>query len=99
MAVNEIKYDFSYLNDAIAEIKTLKDELPFKKGVSYEWNYLYTGLSKGDVLDSLADIAKLTDERSRQIGILLDNVLMVLKNAKEQMQNQDQKISKEYKGK
>lgn len=96
---NEIKYDFSYLNDAISDIKTLKSELPFKKGVSYKWNYLYTGMSKGDVLDTLAEIARFTDERSTQIGILLDNVLMVLQNAKDQMQHQDERISKEYKGK
>ncbi|MBE6801988.1 MAG: hypothetical protein E7530_03795 [Ruminococcaceae bacterium] len=96
--VNEIKYDFSYLNEAIADVKALKGELPFKKGVSYKWNCLYTDKSKGDVLDTLAEIVTLTEERSRQIGELLDNVLMVLQTAKDQMQHKDEKISKEYKG-
>ncbi len=93
---NEIKYDFSYLNSAIDKIKTLKAELPIKKGKSYEWDYLYSGLSKGSTIDSLFDFYSLTAERSQQIEILLDNVLMLLKSAKKQMQEKDDNIAEGY---
>ena len=96
---NEIKYDFSYLDDAISEVSALKNNLPAKKGSSYKWSYLYTGKSKGDVLDTLVNLANETEERSRQIEELIDNVLFVLKNAKEQMKRQDERLSKEFKGK
>lgn len=98
MSGKEIKYDLSYLNDAINEIAALKSELPFKKGLSYKWNYLCTGESKGNVFNSLSDLVMLTEERSRQIGELLDNVLFVLKTAKKQMESKDETLSKGFKG-
>ena len=88
----------SYLNDAINEVNALKSELPFKKGVPYKWGNLCTGESKGDVFEALSDLVMLTEERSRQIGELLDNVLLVLKTAKEQMEGKDEALSKGFKG-
>lgn len=96
---NEIQYDFSYLDEAIAKVKSLKSKIPVKKGTrsEYTWDYLYTGKSKGDTLDALIEMYSLTEQRAYQIDELLDNVYNLLKNAKEKMKGKDKDLAKEYK--
>lgn len=97
---NEIHYDFTNLDDAIDKIKALKNELPLKAKTpnSYQWDYLYTGTSQGDVLSALVEIYSSTEKRSYQISELLDNVCKLLKDARKQMSDNDKKIGEGYKG-
>ena len=94
----EISYEFQCLTDAIEKVNSLKSNIPTKYGKSseYEWDYLYTGLSKGNVLDSLVKFYSLTTERSYQIEALLNNILSMLNNAKTEMERKDNGLAKEY---
>ena len=70
----EIKYDYIRIDDDIKNIKQLKSKLPIAKGklTSYEWDYLYTGYSKGDTIDALIDLYTQTCNRMIAIDQLLD---------------------------
>lgn len=80
----EIKYDYIRIDADIKNIKQLKSKLPIAKGklTSYEWDYLYTGYSKGDTIDALIDLYTQTCNRMIAIDQLLDNILILLKQAK-----------------
>lgn len=96
--LSEIKYDYSYIDEAMEKILELKKSLPVCKGKksNYQFDYLFTNKSKGDVIDSLSNLYELTSERSFQIEILIDNIYSFLKNAKKEMRGTDKEISKGY---
>ncbi len=93
---NEIKYDFTDIDNAIKEIKSLKTDMSVMKKVNSQFDFLFTGKSKGNMLDALVSIYSDAEQRAKQIKILLDNVYNLLKNARDQMSNTDNSLAKEY---
>ena len=96
MRNNEIKYDFSYIDESIKQLEKVKREFPFSNGKRQrdELDYLFTGLSKGNVIDALIKFDELTADRGIQIEKLIVNIIDVLKNARKDMANKDNEIAR-----
>ncbi len=96
MPNNEIKYDLSYIDEYVKQLEKIKQEFPFSNGKQQmnQFDYLSTGLSKGNVMDTLIKYDELTDNRGRQIEQLIANIINILKNARKDMADKDNEIAR-----
>lgn len=91
-----IEYEFLCLEEAVKDIQKLKEKLPVRNGKSRNtnWDNLNTGKSKGDTYNALSELLCLTEQRSRQIEMLLNNVQTFLTLAKDEMKAVDDSLGR-----